>query len=112
MTERQGKPGAADAASEDPRVEELRKSHGPVHWSDLKAHAERHSLVLFNGDEGLVEVATALALDAVEQVKAWQVAGVLRLPTADELQQWSTQPDKAFESIVVQPFVLARQSGR
>lgn len=100
---------AATPISQDPRIEALRKSHGSVQWTDLQAHAVRLGLILFEGDDELIEVATALAEDSVDRVVAWQQSGVLRHPTAEELERWRHQPSKIFESIVVQPFVLARE---
>lgn len=87
----------------------LDRSHGRVHWSDLQAHAERGVLFLFGGTETLVAVATAVAQDSADQVRAWQRAGELRQPTPEELGNWQKQPRKLFESVVVQPFVLTRE---
>ena len=103
------KGSAASAGVSQPSLaEQLRGTHGRVFWRDLRAHAERNSLFLFSGDEALVRVAEALARDSVGEVSAWAASGALRRPTRQELALWRDRLDTPFESIVVQPFVLAR----
>lgn len=109
MSARDAGPTESGPTAQDPVVAQLEKSHGPVCWSDLQAHADRNSLFLFEGDDALLQVAIALARNSVDEVRTWQQSGALRRPTLAELEKWQAKPATAFDSIVVQPFVLVRE---
>ena len=81
---------------------------GPAFYSDLRAHAAREGLFLVESPLSLIEAGLAIARDEKSSVAAWLQANLLRRPSAAELAAWETSPTTRFESLIVQPFVLAR----
>lgn len=78
-----------------------------VGWRDLRPHAARGALFLVSQLD-LVEAATAVAEDDTTAVQKWLSEGKLARPTADQHQAWEAEPDRPFDYLIVQPFVLAR----
>jgi hypothetical protein len=98
-----------DEASETKALRtRLRRALGRVHWSDLRAHSDRQALILVVGAD-LLEVAVATAQDDVVSVQRWMDRGQLTRPSPAQLNAWAEQETKAFESVVVQPYVLAAE---
>ncbi|MFO0665042.1 MAG: DUF2288 family protein [Polyangiaceae bacterium] len=79
---------------------------GPVLFSDLAAHLARDAVFLVDDAVSLEKCAEAIAVDDVPAVKAWLDAGQLRKPTAEEREAWSQEPTRAWNAMIVQPYVL------
>jgi hypothetical protein len=91
-------------------AERLQSEIGRAQWSDLRAHAARGGLFLLGETLPLLDAALAVAADEVKLVEGWMKAGLLRRPTAGEVELWSKHPELPFDSVIVQPFVLVRRA--
>ncbi len=90
-----------------PRLREaLSRALGRVQWSDLRAHSDRMALFLVV-DVDLLDVAVAVAEDDTLAVEQWIEERKLLRPSRLQLSRWSDDQNKPFDSVVVQPYVLA-----
>lgn len=92
--------------------DELLEKIGVVLWSDLRAHANRDALILVSDTLDLADAGVAVAQDDVARVQRWIEAGLLTKPTAADLERWSFDAAARFDSLIVAPFVLARERPR
>ena len=84
----------------------LEATCGPVSYADFCAMLERDAVFVVVADVLLVDCAVAIALDRVDEVRAWIEAGALRKPSLGERASWPLERERRWTSIVVQPFVL------
>ena len=90
--------------------EKLESALGPVLAGDLKPHAARGALFHVGGSLHLVDVAEAVAEDAVPKVQAWLDAGDLRRVTTSDVEAWAEATQgPAFKAVVVAPYVLVQE---
>ena len=85
---------------------------GEVVWSDLRAHAARDAVIVVADEMDLLDVGVAVETDDAERVEGWIAEQRIRKPRASELSAWAADPEAAFESLPVQPFVLVRPRKR
>ncbi|MGD8862992.1 MAG: DUF2288 domain-containing protein [Myxococcales bacterium] len=89
--------------------DKLQSELAQVGWRDLRQHAGRGALFLVGAGLSLLEATLAIARDDKAAVEAWLRDGSLSRPTPQQLADWESEPDKPFESLIVQPFVIARE---
>lgn len=87
----------------------LAESLEPANWEFLKPHAQRDALILVSPSLDLVEVGSAIAQDETESVQQWIQQEQLQKPSADQLSLWNVQPNKTFNALIVQPYVLVQE---
>lgn len=84
----------------------LERHHGPVFYSDLRAHLERDAVFVVADGLSLVDCGVAVAMDEVEVVRGWIENGRLRKPSSAERDEWAAATDRKWMSVIVQPFIL------
>jgi hypothetical protein len=77
-----------------------------VPWRELRSHAEADRVFFVGETVLLLDVAVAIAGDAMPRVDAWIRAGEIGRPTQGQLDAWATKPDLAFRCVIVAPYVL------
>ena len=87
----------------------LAESLEPANWEFLKPHAQRDALIIVSPSLDLVEVGSAIAQDETDSVQQWIQQEQLQKPSADQLSLWNVQPDKTFNALIVQPYVLVQE---
>lgn len=90
-------------------LEKLRSEVDKCLWKDLIPHAARGHVVIVDPYLDFLEVAVAIAEDASPKVSEWMQAGQLGRSTDDHLKLWNEMPDKAFQMVVVAPYVLVQE---
>jgi hypothetical protein len=85
---------------------QLAEELAAVEWRDLIAHAQRDALIVVDESLNLLDVGNAIALDRVPMVESWIALKLIFKPTSAELSDWNATPDKLFNTLIVQPFVL------
>lgn len=85
---------------------QLAKDLAPMDWETLIPHVKRDSVIVVDEALDLVEVAVAIAEDNATVVQNWLSELLLHKPSQEELNFWNTQPQKEFNTLIVQPFVL------
>ncbi len=80
-----------------------------IEWHWLRPHLERDALILVAPDLSLEEAAARIAADDTATVGGWIAEGRLVKPTAAQIEAWNGDPARPFATLIVQPFVLARE---
>lgn len=81
-------------------------------WTALRMHHQRGALFVLEAGMDPLEVARAIASDAIDVVRGHLESGRLRRPSVEEAEQWSAAPDgHRFRFYIVQPYVVARSVG-
>jgi hypothetical protein len=75
-------------------------------WETLIPHAKRDAVIVVDGALDLVEVGVAIAEDNATVVQNWLSELLLHKPFLEELNDWNAEPEKQFNTLIVQPFVL------
>lgn len=84
----------------------LEETRGPVRIDVLLPHLERDAVFVVAPVVDLLTCGVAVALDEVATVRGWIERGELRKPSRAERELWPQQPERSWNSVVVQPFVL------
>jgi hypothetical protein len=79
-------------------------------WNWLTDLAKQGKVLLLAPHLDLVEVGLALAEDDISQVQVWLDDSWIFRPEPEQIAQWDCQPEKRFASLIVQPFVLAKET--
>lgn len=87
----------------------LAESLEPTNWEWLKPHAKRDALIIVSPSLDIVEVGAAIAQDQTQSVQQWIQQEQLQKPSANQLSLWNAQPSKAFNTLIVQPYVLVQE---
>lgn len=90
--------------------EELAAQIDVITWPWLRPHLQREALFLVSPGLDLALVAAAVAGDDSAAVRGWLAEGRLRRPTAVEVAEWETVPERKFAMLIVQPFVLITET--
>jgi hypothetical protein len=85
---------------------QLIKDLAPMDWETLIPHAKRDAVIVVDGALDLVEVGVAIAEDNAAIVQNWLSELLLHKPSQEELNGWNAEPEKQFNTLIVQPFVL------
>jgi hypothetical protein len=85
---------------------QLIKDLAPMDWETLIPHAKRDAVIVVDGALDLVEVGVAIAEDNAVVVQNWLSELLLHKPSQEELNGWNAEPEKQFNTLIVQPFVL------
>jgi hypothetical protein len=85
---------------------QLSEEMAAIEWSELIPHAQRDAVIVVNQSLSLVDVGVAMANDDVTSVQNWIGQQLIHKPSVDELSAWNNEPQKKFNTLIVQPFVL------
>lgn len=84
----------------------LQEDIASISWQDILPHAKRDAVVVIDRQLNLLEVAEAIALDNTALVSNWIAEKLVTKPSATQLTEWNTHPEKKFTAAIVQPFVI------
>ena len=90
--------------------EKLSKDIADISWKDLLPHAKRDAVIVVKSGLDLSEVAVAIAQDNTNSVQNWIASNSIAKPTAEQLSAWNDVPQKQFTALIVQPFVVVKES--
>lgn len=88
--------------------EKLEQDVAEISWQELQPHAKRDAIILIQKELELAEVAVAIAEDNTTSVQNWIGKELLAKPSAQELTEWNQTPEKQFQALIVQPFVVVK----
>lgn len=78
-------------------------------WRDLSQHLVRDAIIVLNGNLSILKVAESIANDDSDSVNKWIAGGVLLKPNQQQIKDWSANPDKLFQCVIIQPYVLIKE---
>lgn len=76
----------------------------------LKPHIRRDVVVVVNSELDLLDVGVAIASDDVSSVQHWIDKQLVHKPFPDQLADWNSDQTKRFQALIVQPYVLVKES--
>lgn len=89
---------------------ELAQSVDQAELDWLKPHIQRDVVVVVNPDLDLLDVGVAIAGDDVLSVQHWISEQLLQKPSPEQLADWNHDQSKRFQALIVQPYVLVKES--
>ena len=87
-------------------IESFKRDLAEVSWRELKIHLQRDAIIVVSTNLDLVTVGVAVADDDKNLVETWVSANQLGKPTEKQVESWEQEPDKRFQMLIVQPFIL------
>lgn len=89
--------------------EALEQGIDQAHWEWLRPHVQRDAVVVVDEALDLVSVGMAIAQDDVPSVQSWIGNQQIYKPTSAQLSDWNQEPNKRFNALIVQPYVLVQE---
>lgn len=90
--------------------EQLTEAVDEASWEWLIPHAKRDVVVVVTEGLELLDVGVAIASDDTLSVGHWISEQLLHKPFPEQLTAWNGEPTKKFQALIVQPFVLVKES--
>lgn len=87
---------------------QLQEELAPMDWGTIIPHAKRDAVIVVDGSLDLLSVGMAIAKDEVNQVNHWISELLIHKPTEQELTDWNDEPEREFQTLIVQPYVLVQ----
>jgi hypothetical protein len=89
--------------------ERLQESIDEAQLEWLKPFIQKEMAILVCEGLNLVEVGEAIAADNTTAVSRWISEQLISKPDPDRLANWNNSPDKRFNALIVQPYVLIQE---
>ncbi|MEM7555740.1 MAG: DUF2288 domain-containing protein [Cyanobacteria bacterium P01_A01_bin.84] len=78
-------------------------------WEWLIPHAKRDAVIVVVQELNLLDVGEAIATDKASEVQLWIDEALITKPSVKQIGEWNTQPDKRFNALIVEPYVLVQE---
>jgi len=88
---------------------ELAKDLDEAQWEWLIPHVKRDSVLIVAKELNLVDVGIAIASDNLRSVQHWVSEQLIQKPSETQLSDWNSAPQKRFNTLIVQPYVLIQE---
>ena len=88
---------------------ELAKDLDQAEWEWLIPHVKRDSVLIIAKELNLVDVGIAIASDNLRSVQHWISEQLIQKPSETQLSDWNSDPQKRFNTLIVQPYVLIQE---
>jgi hypothetical protein len=89
---------------------ELTEIFDEAEWEWLIPHVQRDAVILVAPELNLLDVGVAIASDDIPSVQQWIDEQLVTKPTIVQVGEWNGQRDKRFHTLIVQPYVLVKES--
>ena len=89
--------------------EQLSQDIDLARWDWLESHVQRDAIILVDPGLELADVGVAIATDNTQLVQHWIAEQLLVKPTQTQIIEWDAQKGKAFQALIVQPYVLLQE---
>ncbi len=87
----------------------LKKDLAEVTWRELRIHMQRDVIIVVAENLDLVDTAVAVARDEKDTVQSWIASGEVAKPVTSQLERWENDLAKAFQMLIVKPFILIQE---
>jgi hypothetical protein len=88
---------------------ELTEILDEAEWEWLIPHVQRDAVILVALELNLVDVGVAIASDNIPSVEQWIDQQLIVKPTIVQVGEWNGNRTKRFNTLIVQPYVLAQE---
>ncbi len=76
----------------------------------LKPHIQKDAVILVVPELDLLDVGVAIASDDTQKVQHWIGEQLLAKPSPEILNRWNANPDRKFQAIIIQPYILVKET--
>ncbi|BAY13037.1 DUF2288 domain-containing protein [Calothrix sp. NIES-2098] len=88
---------------------ELAENLDEAEWEWLIPHVKRDAVIVVTQGLDLLDVGLAIASDNIPQVQLWIDEQLITKPSTEQLGEWNANPQKRFQTLIVQPYVLVQE---
>ncbi|MDZ7960732.1 MAG: DUF2288 domain-containing protein [Aulosira sp. DedQUE10] len=88
---------------------ELAENVDEAEWEWLIPHVKRDAVILVTLGLDVLDVGVAIASDNIPQVQLWIDEQLITKPSTVQLGEWNSNPQKRFQTLIVQPYVLIQE---
>jgi hypothetical protein len=78
----------------------------------LKPHIQKDAVILVVPELDLLDVGVAIASDDAQKVQHWIGEQLLVKPSPEILDRWNANPQQKFEAIIIQPYILVKETAQ
>jgi hypothetical protein len=75
----------------------------------LKPHIQKDAVIIVDTELDILDVGVAIASDNMQSVQHWIGEQLLIKPSTEILDRWNAQPDRRFQAIIIQPYILVKE---
>ncbi len=75
----------------------------------LKPHIQKDAVIIVDPELDLLDVGVAIASDNTQSVQHWIGEQLLVKPSPEILNRWNANPDRKFQAIIIQPYILVKE---
>lgn len=75
----------------------------------LKPHIQKDAVIIVDTELDILDVGVAIASDNMQSVQHWIGEQLLIKPSTEILDRWNNQPDRRFQAIIIQPYILVKE---
>lgn len=75
----------------------------------LKPHIQKDAVIIVDPELDLLDVGVAIASDNTQSVQHWIGEQLLVKPSSEILNRWQANPDRRFQAIIIQPYILVKE---
>ena len=75
----------------------------------LKPHIQKDAVIIVDNELDILDVGVAIASDNMQSVQHWIGEQLLIKPSTEILDRWNAQPDRRFQAIIIQPYILVKE---
>jgi hypothetical protein len=75
----------------------------------LKPHIQKDAVILVDSGLDILDVGVAIASDNTQSVQHWIGEQLLVKPSPEILNRWNTHPDRKFQAMIIQPYILVKE---
>jgi hypothetical protein len=75
----------------------------------LKPHIQKDVVIIVDPELDLLDVGVAIASDNTQSIQHWIGEQLLVKPSQEILDRWNTHPDRKFQAIIIQPYILVKE---
>lgn len=76
----------------------------------LKPHIQKDVVIIVDFDLDLLDVGVAIASDNTQSIQHWIGEQLLFKPSSEILARWNANPDRKFQAIIIQPYILVKEN--
>ncbi len=75
----------------------------------LKPHIQKDAVIIVDLELDILDVGVAIASDNTQSIQHWIGEQLLVKPSQEILDRWNLNPDRKFQAIIIQPYILVKE---
>jgi hypothetical protein len=76
----------------------------------LKPHIQKDAVIIVVPELDLLDVGVAIASDDTQKIQHWIGEQLLAKPSPEILNRWNANPQQKFQAMIIQPYILVKET--